>query len=467
MATKMITSDQLAGGNFVGGGSDTLFLSGVQFQIFDLSVATFSGFTKIVTDAAFNIKMTSAQFNSISAFEGTANNTITVIGNNVDLRGKTFKNIWGIRGDEGSTYHADDIRVIYYANAYQNKNDTFKFYGTLTAAQRLEVHNQGFDIVVDNTGKVTVNNAPIIQNLDGEQQLVLPGQAALLDSGSDAIISDDMGPIAHIGIIVDDIADYVRLKTDNRISIVKSEFYDFDLLFDGVKIGSFSKSGPYRGEYAGFGFNDNATSEMVHYVLHRLEYVRNANSRNDTSVKIEITDRGGLKTTANIVMKGVDGPEPDHSPFHEVFGTRGKDVLVGTSGKDQFNGRSGNDILTGEAGTDVFVFDTALGKGTTKKNHNKNVNFDTITDFKPGEDKIWLDNKIFKKLGTKGSDYAPAKLNTKFFKLGKAKDKDDYLVYKNGVVYYDADGKGTKSKAVEIIKIANKAALSAADFFII
>ncbi len=462
----MVTVDQIPGGNFVGGGNDTLFLSGVQFQTFDLSVATFSGYTKIVTDAPFNIKMSNAQFDSISAFEGTANNTITITGNNIDLRGKTFKNIWGIRGDDGATYHADNINVIYYANAYWNKNDTFRFHGTLSEADRLTIHNQGFDIVTDNTGKVTVNNAPTVSNLEGHQQVVLPGQIVLLDSGSDATISDDMGPIARIDIIVDDHADYVRLKTDNRLSIVKNDFYEFDLYFDGQKIGSYSKSGPYIGQYAGFGFYDNATDEMVHYVLHRLEYVRSAITRKDKAVKIQVMDRGGLQTVVNLVMKGVDGPEKNYSPIHEVVGSKGRDNLTGGSGNDKLNGGYGNDVLTGGLGQDVFVFDSKLGKGTTKANQNKKVNYDTITDFTKGEDKIWLDNKIFKKLG-KGSEASPATLNKKFFSLNKAKDKNDYLIYKKGVVYYDQDGSGTKYKPVEIIKLSNKAGISAADFLIV
>ena len=76
MATRTITVDQLPGGNFVGGGDDTLFLSGDWRQIFDLTLANFTGFTKIVTDDFFPIKMTNAQFSSISVFQGTTNNTI-------------------------------------------------------------------------------------------------------------------------------------------------------------------------------------------------------------------------------------------------------------------------------------------------------------------------------------------------------------------------------------------------------
>jgi hypothetical protein len=153
-------------------------------------------------------------------------------------------------------------------------------------------------------------------------------------------------------------------------------------------------------------------------------------------------------------------------PGRWVVGTKAKNKLAGGDGDDRLYGMSGNDTLTGAGGSDAFVFNTKLGKNTTKKTLNKKVNFDTVTDFTAGQDKLWLDNKIFKKLG-KGTEASPGALNKKFFKLGKAKDKNDYLIYKKGVVYYDADGSGKKYKPVEIIKIDNKAPLTAADFFFV
>jgi Ca2+-binding RTX toxin-like protein len=169
-----------------------------------------------------------------------------------------------------------------------------------------------------------------------------------------------------------------------------------------------------------------------------------------------ISDRSGYIPTSpstpvvNLVLKG----------------TKAKNTLIGGAGNDKLYGKSGNDKLTGGAGQDTFVFDTALGKGTTKKKHNKNVNFDTITDFNAADDSIWLDNKFFSKLG-KGTSSNPGKLNKKFFKNGKATDKNDYVLYKKGIVYYDADGSGKKYKPVEFIKISNKVKLSAEDFLIV
>jgi serralysin len=90
-------------------------------------------------------------------------------------------------------------------------------------------------------------------------------------------------------------------------------------------------------------------------------------------------------------------------------------------------------------------------------------------DFNVADDTIWLENKIFKKLGNAGSEAAPAVLNSKFFVTGsKAKDRDDYIIYdkKKGILYYDADGSG-KAAAVEIATIKKNLKLTVDDFKII
>ena len=187
-------------------------------------------------------------------------------------------------------------------------------------------------------------------------------------------------------------------------------------------------------------------------------------SKSSHSVTVTVTakDQNGadLSSTQVLTIKVSDVLEA-------VKGTNGKNVLTGGIGADKINGGAGNDVLTGGGGKDIFVFDTALGKGTTSKNQNKKVNFDTITDFNTADDSIWLDNQIFKKLGKSGSEASPSALNKSFFRVGNAKDKNDYITYKKGVVYYDADGSGARYKPVEIIKIGNKAQLTSEDFLIV
>jgi Ca2+-binding RTX toxin-like protein len=115
-------------------------------------------------------------------------------------------------------------------------------------------------------------------------------------------------------------------------------------------------------------------------------------------------------------------------------------------------------------GGDTFVFSAKLGTSKT----DRKVNFDTLTDFKVREDKIWLDNAVFKKLG-KGLEASPGKLKKDYFYSGtKARDKNDYLVYnkKTGVLFYDADGSG-KGAAVEFAIVKKGPSLSYKDFFII
>ena len=105
------------------------------------------------------------------------------------------------------------------------------------------------------------------------------------------------------------------------------------------------------------------------------------------------------------------------------------------------------------------MFSTKLGK----------ANVDKITDFKPGEDMIYLDNAIFKKLGKAGSMASPAKLKKANFVLGdKAKDSNDYVGYdsKKGVLWYDSNGSAAGGQET-IATLSKKLKLTFDHFFIV
>ncbi|MBM6582028.1 carboxypeptidase regulatory-like domain-containing protein [Microvirga sp. BT689] len=127
----------------------------------------------------------------------------------------------------------------------------------------------------------------------------------------------------------------------------------------------------------------------------------------------------------------------------DLSGNKLGNIIVGNDGSNEIAGRAGKDVLTGNNGKDAFLFDTALSK----------ANLDTITDFSVKDDRFYLDNAIFKKLGS-GKPTNPKQLNKNFFSLDKAKDRNDYLIYnkKTGTLSYDADGSG-KSQAIEFAKI--------------
>lgn len=148
-----------------------------------------------------------------------------------------------------------------------------------------------------------------------------------------------------------------------------------------------------------------------------------------------------------------------------LIGSKSRDTLKGASLGDRFYGGYGNDTLTGDAGQDIFVFNAKLGTAKT----NKKKNFDTITDFNAADDTIWLDNAIFKKLGKKGTEAAPAKLKKAFFTVGdKAKDANDYLIYnkKKGILSYDKDGSGAEA-AIAFAQVKKGIALTAGDFLVV
>jgi Ca2+-binding RTX toxin-like protein len=169
---------------------------------------------------------------------------------------------------------------------------------------------------------------------------------------------------------------------------------------------------------------------------------------------VQVEDKLGAKSTKSFTIDVADVTK------ETVTGGTDSDTIKGGSGADKLKGGLGKDILTGGKGKDAFVFDTKP---------NKTSNLDKITDFNVKDDGIWLENKVFTKLGKKGSESNPALLNKDFFVKGsKAKDKNDYVVYDNkkGVLYYDADGSG-KGKAVEIATISKNLDLTNKDFFVI
>jgi Ca2+-binding RTX toxin-like protein len=147
------------------------------------------------------------------------------------------------------------------------------------------------------------------------------------------------------------------------------------------------------------------------------------------------------------------------SGANTLHGNAGKTTLRGMGGNDVLYGKGGHDVLSGGAGQDIFVFNTRPSPQSNR---------DRVTDFKPVDDTIYLDNVVFKKLG-KGSISKPGKLNKAFFKIGdKARDKNDYIVYdsKKGVLWYDSDGSGAGA-AVQITTLSKKIKLSALDFFVV
>ncbi|QRM29391.1 endonuclease/exonuclease/phosphatase family protein [Microvirga sp. VF16] len=134
-------------------------------------------------------------------------------------------------------------------------------------------------------------------------------------------------------------------------------------------------------------------------------------------------------------------------------------TITGNAGANKIYGGLGNDILRGGSGKDTFVFDTKA---------NNSTNVDRIFDFSVRDDSIYLDNKVFTKLGS-GSASKPKKFTSDMFIKGaKAQDREDRIVYDNktGALYYDQDGTGAKAQ-VKIGTLNKSLSLTHSDFFVI
>ena len=146
--------------------------------------------------------------------------------------------------------------------------------------------------------------------------------------------------------------------------------------------------------------------------------------------------------------------------FNDILlGSASANRMEGLGGHDTLDGRQGNDILIGGSGNDIFKFSTSLNRYTNK---------DTITDFTPGTDKIYLDDAIFRKFTGDNSQLRNVSTDN-FLVLGNhLQDANDYLIYNDqtGSLYYDADGSG-KGAMIEFANLSNHADLTYADISIV
>jgi len=196
-------------------------------------------------------------------------------------------------------------------------------------------------------------------------------------------------------------------------------------------------------EYAGQGI-DTVNVNTAAYTL-----------RSDAEVETLVAGVGALSLTGSTFANAVTGNALNNS----LWGLAGNDRITAGAGNDKIYGGEGNDTLYGEAGKDIFVFDTRT---------NKRTNVDRIEDFRYQDDSIYLENRIFTKLGS-GTATKPKKFNADMFVNGtRAQDREDRIVYdkKTGSLYYDQDGTGSKAQ-VKIATLDKNLKVTYSDFYVI
>lgn len=152
-------------------------------------------------------------------------------------------------------------------------------------------------------------------------------------------------------------------------------------------------------------------------------------------------------------------------------GNSGGNIITGNSAINKLDGGTGIDTLTGNGGNDIFVFSAKLGV----------TNVDTITDFAPNGDDIYLNKKIFKKAvgDATDTDLTDGRfLDTNDLVTASSLDAalaartgstaNAHLLYdtSDNSLYYDADGSGA-GVAVEFALLTGVVALTSTDFHIV
>lgn len=183
-----------------------------------------------------------------------------------------------------------------------------------------------------------------------------------------------------------------------------------------------------------------ADTGTAHFVLARLNgdgSLAATNEKAGTAKADKLTGNGAadwmLGMAGNDSLTGASGNDT-------LDGGDGKDTLVAGEGDDSLMGGAGVDKLTGGGGADTFFF-ANLEKSAV----------DSITDFTES-DSLVFDTSAFDKLANATAD------NLAYGT--KATAPGHYLIFNatTGKLYYDADGSGTDSKAIQIAGIKGSGA---------
>lgn len=167
-----------------------------------------------------------------------------------------------------------------------------------------------------------------------------------------------------------------------------------------------------------------------------------------------------------------------------VFGDDGGDTLGGGDGPDQLFGGPGDDTITGGAGDDYISgdlgFDTLMGGSGSDKFVLGYTYFDTILDFKSGEDKLVITAVQFANVAYNNSGF-PLFINRIVVNIAAGDPLSATLAapqflfnMANGSLYFDADGTGPAAAAAVAqlpnhtnVPLVNGGLLVESDFLIV
>jgi Ca2+-binding RTX toxin-like protein len=378
------------------------------------------------TDAAGNPNIDGADanntvtmaVNTMVAINGTAGNDILPSTSGNDL-------MYGFAGNDtlNGGLGADTMHGGTGKDTYVVDNASDSVTEELTPAAEVDTVLSSINYILgSNLENLTLTGTANINGTGNVLKNTITGNAGsnILDGGVDIVADKLIGGAGNDIYIVD-----LTIAAKLQDSITESSKTDIDTL-----------------QVRGTSTNSTAVTLTLAKTLENLD-------SSDTGLSL-------INLTGNTSNNTITG----NDAANVLKGVAGNDTITGGAGNDTLVGGAGNDTLTGGADTDYFLFDTAM---------NISSNLDTITDFLSGIDKLQFSKKIFKGLGTKVGNLTA----DQFWSGGDvttAHNATDRIIYNSttGALYYDADGSGTASSAVQValIGVDTHPSLLATDLFV-
>jgi Ca2+-binding RTX toxin-like protein len=365
-------------------------------------------------------------------------------------------------------------------------NGTYQFLGSFKASVNLDtsqaaitIENKGYTFTssVDHSSWRVGSSAKASLTLDLEAGTGMPSIAMnyssftyTADNGDvfkftgsltyDGSIDEFTGYVSGISAIVEGIT-YTSPKINLPVSLFDGG-YDVSDLMPYILWGNdtISLATDAKKVLEGFAGNDKITGNDSNNAIYGGGEWENNNSGKDTIF-------GGL---GNDSLYGGDGADSlvagvgndfikGGAGNDKLYGNEGNDTLYSSEGNDLIDGGAGNDWLIGDsqkdtlvggAGNDVFEF---YLEGLTGRYA------DQLSDFKVGEDKIYLDDANYNRITITASNFDKGTITS-------ATLAGQYYIYNtsNGTLYYDADGNGA-GLGIAICTLTGKPNISVSDFY--
>jgi len=363
----------------VGGeGSDTLVL--YNGGMFDLSpMKGLIGIERIQgTDAEDSLTITEGQLAVIDTLDGGGSapehgmDFLQLKGNYFDLTSKdiiNFEEINLVTAGASVIVGDVDIAKLIWGRTFQGET-LILTQGTLTGAERLQIHRQGIDTIITLAdGATTEHEAPRISNLDGDH-VTMSSAVVHIDADRNVTIDSDDGLLGYFDISVTnsrDREDILEIDTSSgRIQLSDEYRPNSRVIIGGIDIGAIDPSySPLFPSYLAFRFNENATPALVEELLQAVTY-RNANGRIEEAkeIRIEISDAGLRPSQGQTVTIN---PEENVAPDSIVLDARSvaelsaRGTVIGTlSAHDSNFGETFTYTLTNDAGGRFAIQDGKL-----------------------------------------------------------------------------------------------------------